>query len=166
MEEKNDLIEKLKIALIYGSKSVDGKNLDGEVEKIYKDEDDTAHFFYMSEFLQKHFKDEVQVQESLNKRDINSIFYEIQKLGHIGFAESTSFQDYKQGILYIPKSISSKQKKTLKAFQEKLKKENYNIIELIGLERTEDGVLTGKQKQGKADILDEFVNEKQEDMER
>lgn len=166
MEDNKDLIERLKIAIIYGPKEVDGKILDGSIEKIYKDAEDTAHFFYMEEFLQSNFLDDAQVQESIKKRDINSILYEIQKLGHICFAESTSFPDYKHGIFYMPQMISSKQKETLKKFQAKLQKEDYNITELIGLHRNAEGILSGKQRQGKANILDEFIGKEQEDFER
>ena len=51
-EAKKELIENLKIAIIYGEKMVDGENKDGIMERIYKDEDDTAHYFYMKEFLE------------------------------------------------------------------------------------------------------------------
>ena len=132
MSENEELIEKLKIAIIYGKKEVDGINRDGEIEKIYKDEDDTAHFFYMREFLNTHFTDEKDIRNVLQtKNDVNSIFYEVQKLGHIVFAESTSIPKHKEGVVYIPKDISDKQKGTLKIFQKQLEKENYNIIELF-----------------------------------
>lgn len=163
MNENEELIEKLKIAIIYGKKKVDGICKDGEVEKIYKDEEDTAHFFYMKEFLQTHFKDEEELKEVLQTRnDVNSIFYEIQKLGHIVFAESTSIPKHKEGVVYMPKDISDKQKGTLKTFQKQLEKENYNIIELINLHRSEDGVLLGNQKMGKANLLSEFTKDDEE----
>ena len=153
----------MKIAIIYGKKKVDGICKDGEVEKIYKDEEDTAHFFYMKEFLQTHFKDEDDIKEVLQtKHDVNSIFYEIQKLGHIVFAESTSIPKHKEGVVYISKDISDKQKNTLKTFQKQLEKEKYNIIELINLHRSEKGVLLGNQKIGKANILSEFTKDNDE----
>ena len=125
MEKENkSLIEDLKIAIIYGKEAVDGENKDGIVEKIYKDEDDTAHYFYMKEFLENHFVQEKVLNE---KHDVNSIFYEMQKMGHIVFAENTSTEKYKTGIFYIPKSISDKQKESLKIMQEQLEKEDYNI---------------------------------------
>lgn len=50
----------------------------------------------MKEFLQTNFKDEKELKEVLQTRyDVNSIFYEIQKLGHIVFAESTSIPKHK-----------------------------------------------------------------------
>ena len=110
------------------------------MEKIYKDEDDTAHYFYMKEFLETHLKNEQDVQSVLQKQcDVNSIFFEIQKLGHIVFAESSSMPSHKEGVFYIPNPISNKQKQTLKILQKQLEKENYNIIELINLYRDEDG---------------------------
>ncbi len=157
MDDK-DLIEKLKILLIYGKRAVDGKNKDGEEERIYKDEDDTAHYFYMREFLQSHLKDEEEIQEVLEKHDVNSIFYTIQKLGHIVFAENTSTPKYKSGIFYMPKEISDRQRKTLRKVQEKLVDEDYNIMLLMNLNRNENGI-TGSQKQGKAVLLNDFTEE-------
>ena len=48
---KQDLIENLKIILIFGKKKVDGQLRDGQIEKIPVEEDDTAHYFYMKEYL-------------------------------------------------------------------------------------------------------------------
>ena len=157
----NDLIGNLKIAIIYGKKDVDGVNQDGKIEKIYKDEDDTAHFFYIKEFLETHFKDEKDVNEALQIRhDVNSIFYEIQKLGHIVFAEGTFNPEYKEGLFYIPKDISNKQKHTLELFQKQLEEENYSITALFNLHRRKnDGVLLGNQKIGNAEVLDEFMKD-------
>lgn len=157
-EDKN-LIEDLKIAIIYGKEAVDGENKDGIVEKIYKDEEDTAHYFYMKEFLETHFVDKKILNE---KHDVNGIFYEMQKMGHIVFAENTSTEKYKTGIFYIPNSISDKQKETLKAMQKQLEKEEYNITELFNLRRDEDGVIIGNQKQGKASILNRWTAEELE----
>ena len=163
MDKNEELIEKIKIAIIYGKEKVDGICKDGEIEKIYKDEDDTAHVFYIREFLEKHFKDEKNVRKVLTtKNDVNSIFYEIQKLGHIIFAESTSTHEYREGVFYIPNEISNNQKKTLRLFQKQLEKENYNITELINLHRNEDGVLLGNQKMGQANILSEFTKDDKE----
>ena len=156
--DQKDVIGNLKIAIIYGRDIVDGENKDGVMEKILKDEDDTAHYFYMLEFLQTHFKGK---EDLMKKQDVNSIFYEIQKLGHIIFAENTSTPKYKSGIFYIPQSISDKQKQTLKTMREQLQKEDYNIVELFNLRRDEDGVLLGNQMQGKANILDKLLDEEE-----
>ena len=45
-ELENNLIKKVKILILYGNRPVDGENKDGKVEKIFRDEDDTAHYFY------------------------------------------------------------------------------------------------------------------------
>ena len=157
-EAKKELIEYLKIAIIYGEKMVDGENKDGIMERIYKDEDDTAHYFYMKEFLETHFKEE----DLLNSQhDVNSIFYEIQKMGHIVFAENTSTPKYKSGLFYMPKSISDKQKQTLKIMQKQLVDEDYNIVKLLNLHRDEEGVLLGNQIQGKANILDNLTRDEE-----
>ena len=162
-ELENNLIEKVKILILYGDRPVDGADKDGKVERIFRDEDDTAHYFYIKEFLQSHMKDEKEVQEILEKKnDVNSVFYEIQKLGHIVFAENTSVQDYKSGIFYVPKEISDKQKKSLKTLQGQLEKEDYNLLAFMNLHRDEDGILTGNQKHGSAKILDEFVKDEEQ----
>lgn len=159
MEDK-ELIENLKILLIYGKRLVDGKSKDGMEERIYKDEDDTAHYFYIREFLQSHFKDEEEIQAIKERHDVNSIFYTLQKLGHIVFAENTSIPKYKSGIFYMPKEISERQRKTLKKVQEKLIDEDYNIMLLMNLNRNENGI-TGSQKQGKATLLGEITEEQE-----
>ena len=160
---KQDLIEKIKVLLLFGKRNVDGEERDGQVEKILVEEDDTAHYFYIREFLQSHMKDEKEVQEIIEKKnDVNSVFYEIQKLGHIVFAENTSVPDYKSGIFYVPKKISDKQKKSLKTLQGQLEKEDYNLLAFMNLHRDEDGILTGSQKHGSAKVLDEFVKEEEQ----
>lgn len=155
--EKNFNIHDLKIALIYGCSNIDGINKDGNLELISKDKDDTAHYFYMKEFLKNNFVDEPSVQNIITKHDVNSIFFELQKLGHIAFAENTSFRNHPSGLLYIPKSISINQRKTLTQFQEQLDKENYNITVLFNLFRSEEGTLMGNQLFGDSSILNKFT---------
>lgn len=95
--EKEELIEKVKVLLIYGKRLVDGKSKDGVEERIEKDKDDNllAHYFYMKEFLKENLKDEKELQDvAIEKYDVNSIFFELQKLGHIVFAENTSTPKY------------------------------------------------------------------------
>ena len=162
-ELENNLIEKVKILILYGERLVDGKDKDGKVERIFKEDDDTAHYFYIREFLQSHMKDDEELQKTLEERnDVNSVFYEIQKLGHIVFAENTSSPDYKTGIFYMPKEITEKQKKSLTTLQKQLGEEYYNLLAFMNLHRDEDGILTGKQKHGSAKILDEFVKDEEQ----
>ncbi len=155
--EKHFKIEDLKIALIYGKSNVDESNKDGNLELIAKDTYDTAHYFYMKEFLKNHFIDQPSIQNIISKHDINSIFFEIQKLGHIAFAENTSVDTYHSGLLYIPKSITANQKETLKQFQKQLGKENYNITVLFNLFRSEEGIIMGNQLTSNCNILDNFI---------
>lgn len=164
--ERDFNIHDLKIALIYGSSNIDGINKDGNIELILKDKNDTAHYFYMKEFLEKNFVSEPSVQNLITKHDVNSIFFEIQQLGHIAFAENTSLENHPSGLLYIPKSISKNQKEALSKFQNQLNKENYNINVLFNLFRAEDGVLMGNQLSGNSTILDRFTGfEKSDDQE-
>ena len=60
---ENNLIEKVKILILYGDRPVDGKDKEGKVERIFKEDDDTAHYFYIREFLQSHMKDEEELQK-------------------------------------------------------------------------------------------------------
>ena len=50
--EKEELIEKVKVLLIYGKRLVDGKSKDGVEERIEKDKDDNllAHYNVTYEF--------------------------------------------------------------------------------------------------------------------
>ena len=108
-------------------------------------------------------KDDEELQKTLEERnDVNSVFYEIQKLGHIVFAENTSSPDYKTGIFYMPKEITEKQKKSLTTLQKQLGKEDYNLLIFMNLHRDEDGILTGNQKHGSEKILDEFVKDEEQ----
>lgn len=159
-ENKQNLIQNSKIIIIYGEKSVDGLNKNGVITRIKKDVDDTAHYFYMKEFLKNNFKDEDTVQSSLEKHDINSIFFEIQQLGHIIFAENTSIPKLKSGVLFMPSTRSDNQRQSLRLLQKQLIEENYNITLLTNLFRSEDGVLMGNQKMGNPTLLQEFTEEK------
>ena len=162
---EQDLIEKLKIIILFGKRKVDGQERDGEIEKIPVEDDDTAHYFYMKEYLKEHFKDEEELQNSVQERhDVKSIFYEIQKLGHIAFAENTSTPTYRTGIFYMPNEISEKQKESLKKLQKQLEAEDYNITEFLNLHRNEEGILLGSQKQGKAQILKEFTEDREREI--
>lgn len=156
MEDNKHLIEDLKIALIYGSKPVDGVNKDGKVESIYKDEEDTAHLFYILDFLKDHLLDDENVRSAMDKREVNSIFYELQALGHIVFAENSS-GSYKSGLFFMPQNISDKQKQSLDKFGTLLKKSDYNLYVFSKLHKDSDGVLTGNQLQGKSDVLNRFI---------
>ena len=155
---ENKSIENLKIAMIYGPKPVDGVSKDGHVEKIYKEQDDTAHYFYIKDFLKDHFKDEHELQKLANKNDINSIFFELQKLGHIIFAESTSTPKYKKGMFFIPSSTSDNQKKSLQNFANQLSNEDYNLMIFYNLFRSKDGIIMGNQMQGVSNILKDFYD--------
>lgn len=75
--EKNFNIHNLKVALIYGNSDTDGINKDGHIELILKEDDDTAHYFYMKEFLKNNFTNEPSIQNIIAKHDVNSIFFEL-----------------------------------------------------------------------------------------
>ncbi len=164
--EENFNIHDLKVALIYGNSNINGINKDGKLELILKDEDDTAHYFYMKEFLKNNFVNEASIQNIISKHDVNSIFFELQKLGHIAFAENTSIKNHPSGLLYMPKSISANQRETLIQFQKQLDKEKYNITILFNLFRSEEDIIMGNQLFGNSTILDKFTeSEKSDDRE-
>lgn len=118
---ENDSIEKLKIALIYGKRKVDGEEKEGKIEKIYKDEDDTAHVFYLKDFLKTHFLDEPEIQKAASTNNINTMLFELQRLGHIVFTESTSQNSkIKEGTLFVPDNRSDKQNRSFESFRKQL----------------------------------------------
>ena len=162
--DNNDLIEKLKILLIYGKRKVDGENKDGVEERIYKEEDDTVHFFYLKEFLQEHFKDEQELIEEKEKQErehshnVNGFIYILQKLGHLVLVENTSDPKHKRCIIFMPKQISENQRKALRKLQKQLEKENYNVVLLTDLHRDEDGI-GATQKEGNSNVLIDFTEE-------
>ena len=80
-ELENNLIKKVKILILYGNRPVDGENKDGKVERIFRDEDDTAHYFYIREFLQSHMKDEKEVQEIIEKKNDYTVPIVVSGLG-------------------------------------------------------------------------------------
>ena len=105
-QNEKDLIEKLKILIIYGKKEVDGKNKDGVIEKIYKEEEDAPHYFYIKDFLKTNLTSDKNIQEALsNGQGSNGIFYEIKNSGHIVFIENTSYPEFKTGIFLCPKQF-------------------------------------------------------------
>ena len=80
-----------------------------------------------------------------------------KKNGHIVFAENTSVDKHKTGILYYPQNVTDKQKKSLEKVRQELEDENYTIIVLKGLYRSEKGVLNGKQVISEAKNLKELT---------
>lgn len=154
-----EILERLKMLIIFGSRQVDGYNRDGKIEKFYKAKNDEYHYFYMVEYLREHLKNEIELQNAISKMDINSLAFEMQKLGHIMFLEKTSHRNDKIGILYRPKEESIKQRESLLKLAEQLRIEDYNIIELSGLHR-DNGIITGRQRIGKADMIVDNIKEK------
>ena len=103
-----------KIILIYGNSPIKGHIEDGNPSVIEKDiKDDCPHYFYISEFIKTHFQDDDNFKKLLKFDNANSVFYEIQKLGHIVFAENTSNPKNKSGLIYLPKNLTDNQKRTL-----------------------------------------------------
>ena len=80
-----------------------------------------------------------------------------KKNGHIVFLENTSVDKHKTGILYYPQNVTDKQKKSLEKVRQELEDENYTIIVLKGLYRSEKGVLNGKQVISEAKNLKELT---------
>ena len=102
---KTESIENLKIAIIYGKNKVDGVEREGQIEEILKEEPDTAYVFYLKDFLKTHFLDEEVLQESAKTNNVNTMLFELQRLGHIIFTESTSQKSaVKEGTLFVPEA--------------------------------------------------------------
>lgn len=154
-------ISKLKIAIIYGKKLVDGKSKEGIMTRIYKDpEGDTAHFFYFKEFFKTNFKDEPALQ---NAASTNTILYELARLGHLGFTETTSPHYEKECMIFMPDNITEKQKDTLSILAKQLEKEKYTVTALSELHRNEENIIVGKQKIGSSAVLNHFLKQKSVD---
>lgn len=144
---KTESIENLKIAIIYGKNKVDGVEREGQIEEILKEEPDTAHVFYLKDFLKTHFLDEEVLQESAKTNNVNTMLFELQRLGHIIFTESTSKKSaVKEGTLFVPEARSERQNRAFESFRQQLEKEDYHLFVLSDLKRDEDGTIVGRQK--------------------
>lgn len=164
---ENDTIYKIKIALIYGKRKVDGVLRDGDLEKIYKSEEDSAHYFYIKEFLENHLTDENELQAVFKeKQNVNSAFISLHNLGHIVCAENSSHIDHRSIIIYLPSNITENQSKTLNEFVKQLDNEKYSITFLYHLYRDKDGIINGKQTTGDSAILDKIVHVEHDDFDR
>lgn len=104
-------ISDTKIILIYGNSPIKGKIQDGNPSVIEKDiNGDCPHYFYISEFIKTHLQDDKNFKKLLKFDNANSIFYEIQKLGHVVFAENTSDLKNKSGLIYLSEELTNNQK--------------------------------------------------------
>ena len=80
-----------------------------------------------------------------------------KKNGHIVFAENTSVKKHETGILYYPRNITDKQKKSLEKVRQELEDEDYTVLVFRGLYRSEKGVLKGKQDIAEAKDLKDLT---------
>lgn len=111
-------ISDTKIILIYGNSPIKGKIQDGNPSVIEKDiNGDCPHYFYISEFIKTHLQDDKNFKKLLKFDNANSIFYEIQKLGHVVFAENTSDLKNKSGLIYLSEELTNNQKKLLRFYK-------------------------------------------------
>ncbi len=144
---ENESIESLKIAIIYGKGKVDGEEKEGKIERIYKDEEDTAHVFYLKDFLQTHFLDDSELQSATTTNNVNTMLFELQRLGHIIFTENTSAGAHlKEGSLFVPSNRSERQNMAFESFRKELEREDYHLYVFTNLRRDEEGFIVGMQK--------------------
>lgn len=65
--------------------------------------DKISHVFYLKDFLKTHFLDEEVLQESVKTNNVNTMLFELQRLGHIIFTKRTSQKSaIKEETLFVP----------------------------------------------------------------
>ena len=87
-ELENNLIEKVKILILYGDRPVDVKDKEGKVERIFKEDDDivfaentsfpnykTGIFYMPKEITEKQKKSLATLQKQLGKEDYNFLVF-------------------------------------------------------------------------------------------
>lgn len=79
------------------------------------------------------------------------MLFELQRLGHIVFTESTSQNSkIKEGTLFVPDNRSDKQNRSFESFRKQLEKEDYHLYVFTKLKRDKDGCIVGVKKICKA----------------
>lgn len=157
-----------KLVFIYGQVPVLGENLDGKFEivnKIEKDSKFTPHVEYFRNYVKENLEEDKNMPIIAKRKEINTILFLMQRMGHIAFAESTSKNNSKLGIVYLPKKITENQKKSLQGLKEKLLEEEYLLNVVHDLYLDSDGFISGKTDIGKPRILDRYIKNNKKDNE-
>lgn len=155
-----------KLIFIYGKSPVLGKNLNGKCEVIDKTEGDskfTSHAEYFRNYIRENLSEDKNMSSIAERKEISTMLFLMQRMGHIAFAESTSKNHSKFGIIFMPKKVTDEQKEALKDLQQKLNEEKYQVNVVHDLCLDEYGCISGKTKIGTPEILDKFI-EKEKDV--
>lgn len=155
-----------KLIFIYGKSPVLGENLDGKFEIINKIEEDskfTPHVEYFRNYVKENLAEDKNMPIIAKRKEINTMLFLMQRMGHIAFAESTSKNHSKFGILYLPKTITENQKKSLKELKENLLKEEYQLNVVHDLYLEPDGYISGKTDMGTPEMLNKFIKNNRKD---
>ena len=138
---KNDL----KFALIFGESRVDGQNMDGNIDRIYID-DESTHIEYVIHYLKTHFKEDSYLQNISIYNTANQVAIYMKDCGHITFYNITTYVDEKPkgagrcGLLILPDELSCNQVDALEEFKNDLIK--YNDLQVWQhFHQDKDGIL-------------------------
>lgn len=161
LEDENTGLKDMKILVLLGDNIVDGKNRDGDVDVLEDDKNDPYyyHALCMDYYLKTHFKDKKRVQ-NCNRNGANAMFYELTREKAIVVAEDTSIGHPNTLLVYMPRTLSEKQKQNIKLLQEKIQKENYEVNLLYDFKVDRDGFLQSKNKRGNGRVFDTFIEDK------
>jgi len=159
----------LKFALIFGNNKVDGKDVDGTIDRIYID-DESSHIEYVIDYLKTHFKDDSYLQNISLANTTNQIALYLKEFGHMTFYNITSYIDGKPrgsgkcGLFILPDELSCGQLEALEEF----KKDIYDYNDLQVWQhffRDESGILNCQIKSNLntemnvSDFIDVIIDE-------
>jgi len=116
----------LKFALIFGDSKVDREELDGQIDKVYID-DEATHIEYVIHYLKTHLKEDQFLQNISISISPHQVAIYLKNLGHITFYNTTSYigdapnKAGRNGLLILPDKLTDKQLEALISFKEDLK---------------------------------------------
>lgn len=123
----------IKIALIYGDKSLGGINYDGIIETITID-DEASHIEYLINFFKTHPIEDEYLRQNIQGWTANQVGLYLREQGHIVFMNVTSYKSKlnkntkKEGIFMIPDEPTKKQLNGLENFKDEIK--DYHSIQI------------------------------------
>ncbi len=159
----------LKFALIFGNNKVDDKELDGQIDRIYID-DESSHIEYVVHYLKTHFKDDAYLQNMSISTSPHQVAIYLKDLTHITFYNITSYIDGKPtregkcGLLVLPDELTDNQLVALEEFKNDINE--YSDLQVWQhFFRDEDGLLNCQNKSNfntdmtVSDLLDVVIRE-------
>lgn len=140
----------LKFALILGNSKVDGKEVDGNIDRVYID-DESTHIEYIIEYLKTHFKDDEYLQSISISTSPHHVAIYLKDLNHITFYNITSYNNGKPtktgkcGLIIFPDELTNNQISALEAFKNDIS--DYSNLQIWqNFYRDSNGLLNCKNK--------------------